>query len=112
MAGMGGGPGGMAGMGGGPGGMAGMGGGPGGMAGGMGGMGSGGDGYSGTGVALKPLKDANGKEVPPDFAAPLSEFVVQFAWKPRLDPEGGSAAGGLPSAEAAPSEDGTTTDSL
>ena len=95
-------------MGGGPGGIGGMGGGPGGM----GGMGGGGDGYTGTGVALKPLKDANGKEVPPDFAAPLSEFVVQFAWKPRLDPEGGSAAGGLPSSEAAATDESTTTDSL
>ena len=50
---------------------------------GPGGMGGGGDGYSGAGVALKPLKDANGKEVPPDFAAPLSEFVVQFVDTPR-----------------------------
>jgi type IV pilus assembly protein PilM len=118
MGGMGGGPGGMGGMGGGPGGMGGMGGGPGGMGGmgggpgGMGGMGGGGDGYSGGGVALKPLKDANGKEVPPDFAAPLSEFVVQFAWKPRLDPEGGSAAGGLPSSEAAATDESAATDSL
>ena len=118
MGGMAGGPGGIGGMGGGPGGIGGMGGGPGGIGGmgggpgGMGGMGGGGDGYTGTGVALKPLKDANGKEVPPDFAAPLSEFVVQFAWKPRLDPEGGSAAGGLPSSEAAATDESTTTDSL
>jgi type IV pilus assembly protein PilM len=90
----------------------GMGSGMGGMGSGMGGMGGEG-GYGAAGTPLKPLKDANGKEVPPEFAAPLSEFVVQFAWKPRLDPEGGSAAGGLPSAEGeATSTDETTTETL
>jgi hypothetical protein len=86
-----------------------------GMAGGAGGMGGmGGEGYGGAGTVLKPLKDANGKEVPPDFAAPLSEFVVQFAWKPRLDPEGGSAAGGLPVAagEGAATDDAASTPTL
>lgn len=47
---------------------------------------------------VKPkLKDKDGKEVQPDFDAPVCNFIVQFAWKPRFDPEGGSAAGGLPS---------------
>lgn len=112
-----GGAGGLGDMSGGPGAMGGLGSGMGGMgmAGGAGGMGGmGGEGYGGAGTVLKPLKDANGKEVPPDFAAPLSEFVVQFAWKPRLDPEGGSAAGGLPVAagEGAATDDAASTPTL
>jgi len=97
------GPGGMGGPGMGPGGMGGPGMGPGGMGGpGMvpGGMGPGGMGGEGgmSATYVKPkLKDKDGKEVQPDFDAPVCNFIVQFAWKPRFDPEGGSAAGGLPS---------------
>ncbi len=91
------GPGGM-----GPGGMGPGGSGPGGDGAGMGtggigpgGMGPGGMGSGGIRIP-KTLTDKDGKEVPQDFPAPLCEFVVQFAWKPRFEAEGGSLAGGLP----------------
>ena len=68
-------------------------------AGGMGGMegtGGGGDMYGPKpGSANKPVLDADGKPIPPDFLAPKCEFVLQFAWQPRFDPEGGAKAGGL-----------------
>ena len=38
---------------------------------------------------------SDGKPIPPDFLAPKCEFVLQFAWQPRFDPEGGAKAGGL-----------------
>jgi len=62
---------------------------------GPGGMGSGGTGTGGLKIP-KTLPDKDGKEVPQDYPAPLCEFVVQFAWKPRFEAEGGSLAGGLP----------------
>ena len=48
----------------------------------------------------KTLPDKDGKQVPQDYPAPLCEFVVQFAWKPRFEAEGGSLAGGLPAVSA------------
>jgi type IV pilus assembly protein PilM len=66
---------------------------------GMGGSGMGGYGAEGGGMtgaaAFKPLKDEKGNEVQPFFDAPKFEFVLQFAWKPRFEPEGGSLAGGV-----------------
>lgn len=54
--------------------------------------------------ASKPVVDADGKEVPPDFPAPRCDFVVQFVWKPRFEKDGGiKAVGGLPEAGAAAS---------
>ncbi len=38
--------------------------------------------FGNTAAPGKPLKDASGKIVPPDFEAPKFDFVVQFAWKP------------------------------
>ena len=100
-----GGPGG--GMGGPGGGMGGPGGGMGGPGGGMGGPGGGMGGMGMAGLKIpKTLPDKDGKEVPQDYPAPLCEFVVQFAWKPRFEAEGGSLAGGLPAVSA----DGETSE--
>jgi len=64
-----------------------------------GGMGSGTGGRPSLG---KPLLDAAGKAIPLDFAAPRCDFVLQFAWQPRFNAEGGPKAGGLlPSPEPA-----------
>ncbi len=66
----------------------------------------GGDGLGGN-LGKPPAEkmvDKDGKPIPPDFAAPRCEFVVQFAWQPRFDPLGGEKAGGLlpvPEEEAA-----------
>ncbi len=87
----------------------GKGGGPGGGAPGMSGMGGldGGGGmdggYGGGGtrpLSGKPILDTEGKEIPPDFPAPRCDFIVQFAWQPRFDDEGGEKAGGLPPVDA------------
>jgi hypothetical protein len=43
----------------------------------------------------KPLLDSAGKVIPPDFVAPRCDFILQFAWQPRFDAEGGPKAGGL-----------------
>ena len=43
----------------------------------------------------KPIMDAEGKPIPASFAAPRCDFVVQFAWQPRFEPDGGEKAGGL-----------------
>ena len=87
------------------------------MDGGYGGLGGGGSGGGGgygakSGAASKPIVDADGKPIPPDFLAPKCEFVLQFAWQPRFDLEGGAKAGGLlpvPEPESALLPDATTT---
>ena len=84
------------------------------MDGGYGGLGGGGGGGYGakSGAASKPIVDADGKPIPPDFLAPKCEFVLQFAWQPRFDVEGGAKAGGLlpvPEPESALPPDATTT---
>ena len=68
-----------------------------------GGSGSGEGGYGAGGtrpLAGKPILDADGNPIPPDFPAPKCDFIVQFAWQPRFDDEGGENAGGLPPVEA------------
>ncbi len=89
------GPGSMGGMSG-PGGMAGPGG-PGGIGDNFDnpGGGSGGGLAGGLGRPPEKLLDEDGKEIPPFFLAPKCSFVVQFAWQPRFDEEGGAKAGGL-----------------
>ena len=67
------------------------------------GSGDGGFGTGGTRTAGKPILDPEGNPIPPDFPAPRCDFVVQFAWQPRFDDEGGAKAGGLPP-EDAPAE--------
>ena len=71
---------------------------------GYGGSGYGGSSYGGAaggtggGFSSKNLpiiQDANGKDIPAGFKAPRYSFTVQVAWKPRFEPEGGSAAGGI-----------------
>lgn len=74
---------------------------------GMGGYGNEGSGMPGGVNAFKPLKDEKGNEVQPFFDAPKFEFVLQFAWKPRFEPEGGGLAGGLIVEDAAAGEAGT-----
>ena len=75
--------------------------GSGGMMGGMmGGSGEGGYGAGGTRPSGKPILDLEGNPIPPDFPAPKCDFVVQFAWQPRFDDEGGEKAGGLPPVDA------------
>lgn len=105
--GKGGGPGGMGGTGG-IGGIGGMGG-PGGMAG-SGGEASGG--YGGFGTQNKPVLDADGKEIPMDFAAERCDFIVQFAWRSRFEKGGGKELdGGFPVVEvAAETTDASTPD--
>lgn len=65
-----------------------------------------GGGGFGTGANLPKIKDEEGNDIPPFFDAPRYRFVVQFAWKPRFEPEGGSAAGGI-----LPDEPGEGSDS-
>jgi len=66
-----------------------------------GGIGMPGDGGSdgAGGLMGKPpaekMVDKDGKPIPPDFAAPRCDFVVQFAWLPRFEPNGGEKAAGL-----------------
>ena len=67
------------------------------------GSGDGGFGTGGTRPAGKPILDLEGNPIPPDFPAPRCDFIVQFAWQPRFDDEGGAKAGGLPP-EDAPAE--------
>ncbi len=80
-------------------------------AGGMGQMGGDGEGSGGMGAGgpgglqgkppAEKMVDKDGKPIPPDFEAPKCEFVVQFAWIPRFEPNGGEKAGGLlPAPEA------------
>ncbi len=56
-------------------------------------------GFGDTGMGGRPslpvIKDEAGKEVPPEFEAQKFSFTLQFAWKPRFEPEGGSEAGGV-----------------
>ena len=87
--------------------------GPGGMAGpGDGGFdnpGGGAPGGSSVGLGRPPEKllDEDGKEIPPFFPAPKCTFIVQFAWQPRFNEEGGAKAGGLlpvPESEATGSD--------
>ena len=62
-----------------------------------GGSGTGDGGYGAGGTrpsAGKPILDADGNPIPPDFPAPKCDFIVQFAWQPRFDDEGGENAGG------------------
>lgn len=80
-----------------------MGPGAGGMRGGMMGPGSGGMSgpgsgtLGGSGSAGKPILDADGKEIPMELSAPRCDFVVQFAWKPRFEKDGGKEMkGGIP----------------
>ena len=91
--------------------MGGMGG-PGGMAGpgGLGGEASGG--YGGLGMPNKPVLDADGKEIPMDFAAERCDFIVQFAWRSRFEKGGGKDLdGGFPVVEvAAEPTDASTPD--
>lgn len=35
------------------------------------------------------------KEIPPFFPAPKCSFIVQFAWQPRFNEDGGAKAGGI-----------------
>jgi len=83
-----------------------------GMMGGSGTMGGEGGGGSFGGSALPTtVKDKDGNEIPPDFAAPKCDFVVQFAWQPRFEKDGGENAGGLfpvPESEAAEATTGET----
>ena len=73
----------------------------GGLDGGGGTSGDGGFGGGGTRpLSGKPILDTEGKEIPPDFPAPRCDFIVQFAWQPRFDDEGGEKAGGLPPVDA------------
>lgn len=46
------------------------------------GGGAGGAGGNAPPAPGESIKDAEGKDVPPDFEAPRFEFVIQFAWKP------------------------------
>jgi len=76
-----------------------------------------GEGGSGGGVGApggqatgKPILDAEGKPIPASFPASRCDFIVQFAFQPRFDPEGGEKAGGLlpkpPEPEATEAEAG------
>ena len=58
----------------------------------------------------KPITDADGKPIPPSFAAPRCDFVVQFAWQPRFEPDGGEKAGGLLPKPPEPESTGTEAD--
>jgi len=104
-----GGPGGGSGASGGrPGGL-GMGGGSG--SGGM--MGSGAGSFGGANSAGKPILDADGKEIPSTMSAPRCDFVLQFAWKPRFEKEGGKAMkGGIPVPEVPAEATGETDSSV
>lgn len=71
-------------------------------------MGPGGS-FGAGGSANKPILDADGKEIPSELPAPRCDFVVQFAWKPRFEKEGGKEMkGGMPAPEA--SGDATATE--
>lgn len=87
-------------------------GGPGGMAGPGGSGGEASGGYGGFGTQNKPVLDADGKEIPMDFAAERCDFVVQFAWRSRFEKGGGKELdGGFPVVEAAAeTTDGSTPD--
>ncbi|MCY2984542.1 MAG: pilus assembly protein PilM [Planctomycetota bacterium] len=75
------------------------------------GIGEGSSGASGGGPAGqptgKPITDADGKTIPASFPAPRCDFVLQFAWQPRFDPEGGEKAGGLLPKPPEPESTGT-----
>lgn len=65
-------------------------------------MGPGGGSFGAGGSANKPILDADGKEIPSELPAPRCDFVVQFAWKPRFEKDGGKEMkGGIPIPEAA-----------
>ena len=83
----------------------------GGSSGGEGGMGGMGGGTAGRPPMGKPLPDAAGKTIPPDFAAPRCDFILQFAFQPRFNADGGPRAGGLlPSPEPEPAAGDTPVD--
>jgi len=64
-------------------------------------MGPGGGSFGGGSTANKPILDADGKEIPSELPAPRCDFVVQFAWKPRFEKDGGKEMkGGMPTPEA------------
>jgi type IV pilus assembly protein PilM len=76
---------------------------------GSGGMPGGPEGGSGYGMQPgmpgRPVLDADGKEIPRDFAAPRCDFIVQFAWRPRFDKDGGALLdGGFPKPTAETAE--------
>jgi type IV pilus assembly protein PilM len=69
----------------------------GGAVGGLGGEMGGGYGAVPGSPGGKPLLDAEGKEIPRDFAAPKCDFVIQFAWRSRFEKDGGPLLdGGFP----------------
>ncbi len=73
----------------------------GGSSGGMGSMGPGGGSFGSGSSVNKPILDADGNEIPAELPAPRCDFVVQFAWKPRFEKDGGKAmVGGIPIPEA------------
>ena len=68
---------------------------------GSGSMGPGGGSFGSGSSSNKPILDADGNEIPAELPAPRCDFVVQFAWKPRFEKDGGKAmVGGIPILEA------------
>jgi type IV pilus assembly protein PilM len=68
---------------------------------GPGSMGPGGGSFGSGSSVNKPILDADGNEIPAELPAPRCDFVVQFAWKPRFEKDGGKAmVGGIPIPEA------------